>query len=282
MKARWGLLLIPPLVVSTLLLVVSQLVFLQGSFRRDLGTGRLGNEFTLFNYGELLADPYYLETLKLSLFVSVLATVLTLLLAFPVAYIIARMKSRWSMVLLAAVVTASFVTIVIKVLGLILIFSNNGPFNQLMLWLGVISEPVKVIGSLSGVVIGLMYYSFGFAVLLFYSVVVTVPRSVEEAAEVHGASRFQVFVQVVLPMAMPGIVAGALMIFNVSMGGFSSTALIGAGKVLTLPVVIQRTMLLETSYGMAAALAALLLVAVLAINLVSVTIARRTHRGLVV
>jgi ABC-type spermidine/putrescine transport system permease subunit I len=282
MKARWGLLLIPPLVVSTLLLVASQLVFLQGSFRRDLGTGRLGNEFTLFNYGELLADPYYLETLKLSLFVSVLATALTLLLAFPVAYIIARMKSRWSMVLLAAVVTASFVTIVVKVLGLILIFSNNGPFNQLMLWLGVISEPVKVIGSLSGVVIGLMYYSFGFAVLLFYSVVVTVPRSVEEAAEVHGASRFQVFVQVVLPLAMPGIVAGALMIFNVSMGGFSSTALIGAGKVLTLPVVIQRTMLLETSYGMAAALAALLLVAVLAINLVSVTVARRTQRGLVV
>lgn len=282
MKARWEYLLIPPLIFSSLLLVVSQFVFLQGSFRRDLGIGRLGHELGLFNYAQVLADPYYLETLKLSLFVSVSATVLTLLLAFPVAYVIARMRSRWAMVLLAAVVTSSFVTIVVKVLGIILIFSNNGPFNKLMMWIGLVAEPISIIGSLSGVVIGLMYYSFGFAVLLFYSVVVTVPRSVEEAAEVHGASRFQVFVQVVLPLAMPGIVAGALMIFNVSMGGFSSTALIGAGKVLTLPVVIQRTMLLETSFGMAAALAAVLLVSVLLINLVSVAIAVRSQKGLVV
>ncbi|MEO7157534.1 MAG: ABC transporter permease [Vicinamibacterales bacterium] len=282
MKARWELMLIPPLVFTSLLLVLSQFVFLQGSFRRDLGVGRLCKELSLHNYVQVLADPYYLETLKLSLFVSISATVLTLLLAFPVAYVIARMRSRWSMILLAAVVTSSFVTIVIKVLGIILIFSNNGPFNKLMIWMGLISEPVRIIGSLSGVVIGLMYYSFGFAVLLFYSVVITVPRSVEEAAEVHGASRLQVFAQVVLPLAMPGILAGALMIFNVSMGGFSSTALIGAGKVLTLPVVIQRTMLLETSFGMAAALAALLLVSVLMINLVSVGIARRSHGRMVV
>ncbi len=282
MKARWEWLLIPPLVVSSLLLLVSQSVFLQGSFRKDLGVGRLGSDFSLFNYAQVLADPYYLETLKLSLLVSAAATVLTLLLAFPVAYVIARMRSRWSVILLAAVVTSSFVTIVIKVLGIILIFSNNGPFNRMMMWIGAYTEPVSIIGTLPGVVIGLMYYSFGFAVLLFYSVVVTVPRSVEEAAEVHGASRLQVFAQVVLPLAMPGIVAGALMIFNVSMGGFSSTALIGAGKVLTLPVVIQRTMLLETSLGMAAALAALLLVSVLLINFASVAIARRSHKGLVV
>ena len=282
MKARWEWLLIPPLVVSSLLLLVSQSVFLQGSFRKDLGVGRLGSDFSLFNYAQVLADPYYLETLKLSLLVSAAATVLTLLLAFPVAYVIARMRSRWSVILLAAVVTSSFVTIVIKVLGIILIFSNNGPFNRMMMWIGAYTEPVSIIGTLPGVVIGLMYYSFGFAVLLFYSVVVTVPRSVEEAAEVHVASRLQVFAQVVLPLAMPGIVAGALMIFNVSMGGFSSTALIGAGKVLTLPVVIQRTMLLETSLGMAAALAALLLVSVLLINFPSVAIARRSHKGLVV
>jgi ABC-type spermidine/putrescine transport system permease subunit I len=282
MKARWERLLIPPLVLSSLLLAVSQFVFLQGSFRKDLGVGRLGNDLSLSNYAQVLADPYYLETLRLSLVVSTAATVLTLLLAFPVAYVIARMRSRWSTILLAAVVTSSFVTIVIKVLGIILIFSNNGPFNKVMMWLGAYSEPISIIGTLPGVVIGLMYYSFGFAVLLFYSVVVTVPRSVEEAAEIHGASRLQVFAQVVLPLAMPGIVAGALMIFNVSMGGFSSTALIGAGKVLTLPVVIQRTMLLETSMGMAAALAALLLVSVLLINLVSVAIARRSHKGMVV
>lgn len=281
MKARWDLLLLPSMLVSLAMLFISQFIFLKGSLHRDLGMGALGKSFELHNYAELVSDSYYLETLKLSVGVSTLATVLTLVLAFPVAYIIARMRSRLSMVLLAAVVVSSFVSIVVKVLGLILIFSANGPFNTLMLWLGWISQPVSIVGSMTGVVLGLMHYSLGFAVLLFYSVVITVPRSLEEAASTMGATGFGVFWQVVLPMCLPGIVAGALVIFNVSMGGFTSTALIGAGKVLTVPVVVQRTMLLETNFGMAAALAALLLVTVVAINVVSAWAVSRMRKGLV-
>lgn len=219
MKARWDLVLLPALIVSALLLVVSQAVFLHGSFRRDLGMGQQGDELELTNYLQAFADPYYLEILRLSVEASAMTTVFTVLIAFPVAYIIARMRSRWALFLLAAVVVSSFVTIVVKVLGLILIFSANGPFNQLLMWLGLVTEPVTIIGTLTGAVVGLMYYSLGYAVLLFYSVVVTVPRSVEEAAEIHGATRFGVFRQVVLPLCLPGLVAGVLTIFNVSMGG---------------------------------------------------------------
>lgn len=282
MKARWDLVLLPAMIVSLVLLLVSQAVFLHGSFRRDLGMGKLGDALEVVNYVQAFADPYYLETLRLSIEASLAATVLTILIAFPVAYIIARMQSRWALFLLAAVVVSSFVTIVIKVLGLILIFSSNGPFNKFLQWVGFVQEPLTIIGTLPGVVVGLMYYSLGYAVLLFYSVVVTVPRSVEEAAEIHGATRFGVFRQVVLPLCLPGLVAGVLTIFNVSMGGFSSTALIGAGKVLTVPVVIQRTMLLENNLGMAAALAALLLLSVIVINVVSVAAVARSRKGLVI
>jgi putative spermidine/putrescine transport system permease protein len=281
MKARWDLVLIPPLVVSLALLVISQSVFLYGSLRRDLGMGRQGDTLEFDNYVQAFADPYYLDTLRLSLEASVAATILTIAIAFPVAYVIARMRSRWALFLLAAVVVSSFVTIVIKVLGLILIFSSNGPFNQMLLAAGLIDEPFTIIGSLSGVVVGLMYYSFGYAVLLFYSVVMTVPRSVEEAAEVLGATRWEVVRQVVLPLCLPGLVAGVLTVFNLSMGGFSSTALIGAGKVLTVPVVIQRTMLLETNFGMAAALSALLLLSVIVINVLSVAAVARARKGMV-
>jgi putative spermidine/putrescine transport system permease protein len=281
MKARWDLLLLPSMLVSLALLGLSQFVFLKGSLHRDLGMGQLGASIELHNYTQLVADSYYLETLKLSVGVSGLATLLTLLLAFPVAYIIARMRSRWGLVLLAAVVVSSFVSIVVKVLGLILIFSANGPFNMLLMALGIIAQPVSIVGSMTGVVVGLMHYSLGFAVLLFYSVVITVPRSLEEAAATMGASHLGTFRQVVLPLCLPGLVAGALVIFNVSMGGFTSTALIGSGKVLTVPVVIQRTMLLENSFGMAAALAALLLATVLAINLASVWAVSRMRKGMV-
>ena len=281
MKARWDLVMLPSLVVSLALLVISQSVFLHGSLRRDLGMGKQGDTLEFDNYVQAFADPYYLDTLRLSLEASLAATILTIVIAFPVAYVIARMRSRWAMFLLAAVVVSSFVTIVIKVLGLILIFSSNGPFNQLLLASGLIDQPFTIIGSLSGVVVGLMYYSFGYAVLLFYSVVMTVPRSVEEAAEVLGATRWGVFRQVVLPLSLPGLVAGVLTVFNLSMGGFSSTALIGGGKVLTVPVVIQRTMLIETNFGMAATLSALLLLAVIVINVLSVAAVARARKGLV-
>jgi ABC-type spermidine/putrescine transport system permease subunit I len=192
------------------------------------------------------------------------------------------MEGRLSIVLLAAVVVSSFVTIVIKVLGLLLIFASNGPLNRGLSWLGLSPEPITIVGTIPGAVVGLMYYTLGFAILLFYSIIVTIPRSLEEAAEVHGASRLQVFRQIVLPLCLPGIAAGALMIFNVNMGGFSSTALIGAGKVLTLPIVIQRTVILETNYGLGAALAVLLLFVVLAINAFTVVLLARTRRDVIV
>lgn len=281
MKARWDLLLVPSMLVSMALLCISQYVFLKGSLHADLGMGKLAAAMSLANYRELASDGYYLGTLRLSIGVSLAATFFTLLLAFPVAYIIARMQSRAGLVLLAAVVVSSFVSIVVKVLGLILIFSANGPFNTLLLWLGWISAPLTIVGSLTGVVLGLIHYSLGFAVLLFYSAAITVPRSLEDAAALMGATRFGVFRQVVLPLCLPALVAGALVIFNVSMGGFTSTALIGSGKVITLPVLIQRTTLLENNFGMAAALAALLLASVLVINFVSVLTVTRMRKGLV-
>ncbi len=281
MKARWELLLVPSMLVSLALLCISQFVFLKGSLQQDLGMGKLAPGFSLANYGELVSDGYYLATLRLSIGVSLAATFFTMLLAFPVAYIIARMQSRAGLVLLAAVVVSSFVSIVVKVLGLILIFSANGPFNTLLLWLGWIDAPISIVGSVTGVVLGLIHYSLGFAVLLFYSAAITVPRSLEDAAALMGATRAGVFFQVVLPLCLPALVAGALVIFNVSMGGFTSTALIGAGKVVTLPVLIQRTTLLENSFGMAAALAALLLASVLLINFVSVLAVTRMRKGLV-
>jgi putative spermidine/putrescine transport system permease protein len=282
MKARWELVLLPPLVLSLLLLLAPQLVFLKGSLQRDAGLGQLAPGLTLENFREILTDTYFLSSLWLSIQVSTIATVITLLIAFPAAYVIARTGGRLSIILIAAVVVSSFLTIVVKIVGLLLIFSSSGPLNRALAWIGAIAEPVSIVGNVPGVILGLIYYTLGFAILLFYSIVVTVSRSLEEAAEVHGASRFGVFTQVVLPLCLPGVAAGALMIFNVNMGGFSSTALIGAGKILTLPIVIQRTVILESNYGLGAALAALLLLVTLAINALAIVLLARARRGMIV
>jgi len=275
MNTRWDYLLIPSFVISFLLLAASQITFLQGSLYTDLGLGRLATSASAANYATLLNDEFYVNALLLTIRVSAIATACTLLMGFPVAYVIARMRSRWAMLMLAGVVVSSFVTIVIKVYGIIVIFSADGGLNKLMMALGLLDRPYTIIGNQTGVVIGLMQFTMGFGVLLLYSVVRTIPVSLEEAATVHGASRIRVFWRVILPLSLPGVIVGALMIFNMCMGAFTSAALLGGGRVFTLPVLIQRAVIIETKYGMGAALAAVLLVSVILINLISVFLLKR-------
>lgn len=278
MKARWHFVLVPSLLLSMLLLVGSQFAFLRGSFFKDLRLGRLGTELTAENYARFFTDPLYLDSLLLTVRLSATVALLTLAIGYPVAYILARMRSRWSLVLLAAIIAASFITIVIKVLGLIIIFSSGGTLNRLLLATGLIAKPLTIMGQPSGVVVGLMHFTMGFAVLLLYGVVRTIPRSLEEAAEIHGAPRWRAFLRVVVPLSLPGIVVTFLIVFNLCMGAFTSAALIGGGKVFTLPVLIQQTVILQTRYAMGATVSAVLMVVTLLINALSVFLMSRFDR----
>jgi putative spermidine/putrescine transport system permease protein len=270
MKARWHWILLPSLLLSLGLLLASQIAFLRGGFFRDLRLGRMGTEFTLANYERFFTDPLYLDSLVLTVRLSLTVALLTLLVGFPIAYILARLKSRWTLVLLAGIIAASFITIVIKVLGLIIIFSSGGFLNRFLLWSGIVSQPIAIVGNPGGVVIGLMHFTMGFSILLLYSVVQTIPRSYEEAAEIHGAPRWRVFSRIILPLSLPGLVVTGLIVFNLCMGAFTSAALIGGGKVYTLPVLIQQTVINQTRYGMGAAISAILMLVTLAINGLSV------------
>lgn len=275
MNIRWDYLLIPSFVVSFVLLASSQLTFLRGSLATDLGLGMLSPTISAGNYEALFTDEFYLRSLWLTIKVSAIATLCTLLMSFPVAYVIARMRSRWAMVMLAGVVVSSFVTIVIKVYGLVVIFAADGGLNTLLIALGLLDKPYTIIGNVTGVVVGLMQFTMGFGVLLLYGVVRSIPTSLEEAATIHGASRVRVFWRVILPLSLPGVIVGSLMMFNMCMGAFTSAALLGGGRVFTLPVLIQRSVIIETKYGMGATIAAVLLVSVIVINLVSVFLVKR-------
>lgn len=275
MHARWDLVLVPSFIFSFVLVAASQYVFLELSFFEDLGLGRVGDTVVFENYLRVFTDAFFLDALWTTIKTSALAAFFTLALGFPVAYLIARMRSRWVMILLAGIVVATFVTIVIKVFGLIVIFSANGVLNRTLMELGILSEPFTIFGNVAGVVVGLMHFTLGFGVLLLYSVIQTIPRSLEDAAAIHGASRIRVYWRVIFPLALPGVTVGALMIFNMSMGAFTSAALLGGGRVFTLPVLIQRVVMMELKFSMGATLAAVLLISVVLINLLSIFALRR-------
>ena len=275
MWVRWWILLIPPLIVGFTLVAVSQFVFLRASFFEDLGLGRVGDELILGNYVQFLTDGFYLKILWVTVKTSALAALSTLILGFPVAYMIARMRSGWSMILLAGIVISTFITIVIKVYGLIVIFSADGLFNRTMIAIGLFDKPFSVFGNETGVVIGLMHFTLGFGVLLLYSIIQTIPKSLESAAQIHGANRWRVYYRIIFPLSLPGISAMLLMVFNMCMGAFTSAALLGGGRVFTLPVMIQRIVMMDIKYSMGATIAAVLLVSVILINLLSIYLLRR-------
>lgn len=278
MNGPWRSLALVPFLFSALLLVASQAVFLQASLHRDLGYGALAPEMTLENYLSVLRDGFYLRALGLSMQVSAAAALITVGLGFPVAYVLARMSSRWTMVLMAVIVLTSFVSIVIKIYGLIIIFSADGMLNRLLVTLGLAEQPITIFGTRLGVVIGLTYFTFGFGVLVLYAVIRAIPRSLEEAAAVHGANRYRVLRRVILPLSLPGLSASFLTVFNMSMGAFTSAALLGGGKILTIPVLIQRSILMDLKYGVGGVLSVLLMAAVLAVNVLSLAIIGHSRR----
>ena len=231
----WRLFLWPPLLVTILLLVPPQAVFFWMSLHRQTGVDGVSGALTLDNYVRVLTDGFYLGSLWTTVWLSLAATLLALLAGFPTAYVLARTRSAWISALIVLLLVSSFVTIVIKVLGLSLVLGRQGVVNELLLTLALIDQPLTLLNNNIGVVIGLVQYTLPFLVMLLFSVIQTIPGSLEEAAELHGASRLSMFRRVVLPLAMPGLIAGSLIVFNLNMGAFTSAVLLGGGRVLTLP-----------------------------------------------
>jgi ABC-type spermidine/putrescine transport system permease subunit II len=292
MNARWGLFLVVPLAISLALTVGTHFIFIEKSFFRELNFGQTGPLVGFANYLAALKNPLYLNSIATTLRVSACATVACLLLGYPLAYAIARAAGLKALLMLSGVLLTSLVSAPIKVLGLIIIFSKEGALNRFLTGTGLVDAPVNILGNEAGVVVGLIYYSLAFAVLLLYSVICTIPVVLEDAASINGAGRARMFWRVVLPLSMPGICTVGLTIFSLSMGAFAAAALMGGGRVLTLPVLIYQTIFLDTKYATASTLSTILLVMVLGVNaLVGIAIgalsaksrgarAQRYHRAL--
>jgi ABC-type spermidine/putrescine transport system permease subunit I len=185
-------------------------------------------ELTAGNYAKLW-EPYYftlfLRTLRLSLIVTTACAVL----GFPLAYLLARSTSRILTLGLFLLIMPLMVSTVIRVFGWVVLLGNEGLVNQALRLLGA-DEGLRLLYTEGAVVLGLTQQSMPFMVLPIMAAIERIPPSLEEAARNLGASWGQTFARVILPLSMPGLVSGALLVFSVSMSAFITPALMGGRR----------------------------------------------------
>jgi putative spermidine/putrescine transport system permease protein len=167
-----------------------------------------------------------------------LVSAITLLLGYPLAFLIAKTTDpRLNTTLMILVLCAMQLDMVIRLFGLMVLMGDVGVINEFLRWVGVIDkEPVRLMYNFTGVVVGLVQFSLPFMVLSLVGVIQGINPSLEEAARSLGARRWQTFWKITVPMSMPGILAGLLLVFAISFSSYVVPALMGGWKVVVLPI----------------------------------------------
>lgn len=194
--------------------------------------------FTLDNYSRLL-DPLYYDVLLHSLNMALLATLACLALGYPFAWFLARLPQKVRPLLLFLLIVPFWTNSLIRIYGLKIFLSTKGYLNEFLLWLGVIDTPIRIMFTPSAVIIGLVYILLPFMVMPLYSSIEKLDRPLLEAAKDLGASKLQTFIRIIIPLTMPGIIAGCLLVMLPAMGLFYVSDLMGGAKNLLIGNVIK-------------------------------------------
>jgi putrescine transport system permease protein len=215
------------------------------------------------NYAFVLGDSLYVYSYFQSVMLAGLATVILIAVGYPVAYAIARSPRAVRPILLLLVVLPFFTSFLIRVYAWIGILSREGLLNQLLLSLGVISQPLEILSTNVAVVIGMVYSYFPFMVLPLYAALERMDDSLLEAAADLGATPTQAFWRITVPVSAPGIVAGALLCFIPAVGEFVIPDLLGGSDTQMIGRTVWNEFAVNRSWSVSSALAILILLVLL-------------------
>jgi len=211
------------------------------------------------NYSWLAQDDLYWKAYLSSLQIAALSTVLTLLVGYPIAYGMANAPTEWRPTLMMLVILPFWTSFLIRVYAWIGILGQNGYLNQLLLWTGVIDEPLVMLNTPFAVYIGIVYTYLPFMVLPIYATLEKLDHDLLEAAKDLGCSRFQAFWLVTVPLSKPGIIAGSFLVFIPAVGEFVIPSLLGGSRTLMIGKVLWDEFFSNRDWPTASAVAVLLL-----------------------
>jgi ABC-type spermidine/putrescine transport system permease subunit I len=222
-----------------------------------------GGSFAHFE--KALTDGLHVLVLVETMKIAAIVTLISLLLGYPLSYWLATTTPFWRNVGFALLLLPFWISVLVRTYAWMILLGRNGVFNRQLMALGVIDAPLPLLHNTTGVVIGMVHVLLPYMVFPLYAVMRRVDPALLSAAEGLGAPGWQVMRRIYLPLTMPGVLSGATLVFVISLGFFITPALLGGGRVLMIGVLIERQVRQYLDWGLAAALAIIVLAVALAI-----------------
>lgn len=225
-----------------------------------LGVSVVGPDgLTLANYKRLLGTPYYLGVIWNSLRLGLLTTLITLAISYPAAFALARARGALRSVLLASLFLPLAASVIVKAFAWTILLRSDGIVNETLIALGIIEDPIRMIFTETALVVGACNIFLPFMILPIYAVVAQLDSRYAEAAATLGASPLVTFWRVIVPLTLPGIIAGVALVFSLSVSAYVVPTLLIGEKYPTLATTIAKAYLLAREPGFGAAAGVVLL-----------------------
>lgn len=253
------LLLLPIFLWLTLLILLPHVDMIAISLRERVGPGEY--KFSLSNYTEFFTEPLYWRTFVRTAVMSILATFLTLLIAFPVAFYIAKvLRGRLKIALFILCLIPFWVSELVRTYGWMILLRETGIFSNLLQWLQITSQPIEMLYNDVAIMVGLVYTSMLFMVVPLVTTLDSLDDSLIEAAYDLGAKSWEVMKDIVIPHAMPGIVSGCIVVFMLTLGNYLTPTLLGGKDSLWFTEQIYTQFITRFNWEQGSAFGMLLLV----------------------
>lgn len=233
---------------------------------------------SLETYRRALTGPAYVDVFILTFWIAALVTALSLLLGYPVAYLLATTTRTWRAIGFLLVLLPLWTSILVRTYAWMVLLGRNGLVNKALIGAGLIDRPIGFLYTTNGVLIGMVHVLLPYMVLPLYAALSRLDPALLQAAEGLGAPAWRVLGRIVLPLTAGGIAAGCVLVFVLSLGFFITPALLGGGRVVMIGVMIQQQVAELLDWNFAAALSALLLILSLGIYALVQVMVQRLER----
>ena len=230
-------------------------------------------------FAKALGEKLYLQVFWITFQIAAFVTVFCLLLAYPLGFLLATTTPGWATLGFVFVLLPLWTSVLVRTYAWMVLLGRNGVFNRLLVEGGIVDAPLPLLHNFNGVLIGMVHVLLPYMVLPIYGAVRRLDPALVAAAEGLGASSWRIFWRIYLPLTLPGIFAGSVIVFVLSLGFYITPALLGGGKVIMLAVLIEQEVRQTLNWPFAAALSAVLLVATLGVYTVAQGFTRQEARA---